>query len=343
MNSVHLTSLDLNLLRVFDVLLEERSVTRAGVRLGLTPSAVSHALSRLRYQLGDRLFQRGAEGMQPTRRALEIGPSLHAALAQLQNALAPADFDPAVSDRSFAIVAGAYACAVLMPAVVAELQSKAPHVVLQISDRAPDLLERLDSGQLDFVVTGVDSAPDRFIRERLMTEALVWVVRRGHPLAQRRATLDELASVPHVVVAAPPGGIPGSPLGLRQGWEDHGALDAELAKRNLKRRVGVVAPDTFSAAAIVASSEMAALIPRRLALLSAQAGRLDLVDPPYETAPVELALLCRRARLAEPPIAWMRQVLSSAAQQVEDQQLEPAVVPTQQDRPRSGRQVLAQY
>ena len=119
MNSMHLASLDLNLLRVFDVLLEERSVTRAGARLGLTPSAVSHALSRLRYHLGDELFRRDAQGMQPTRRALEIGPSLHAALGQLQSALDPGDFEPAISDHRFSVVAGAYACAVLMPAVVA--------------------------------------------------------------------------------------------------------------------------------------------------------------------------------------------------------------------------------
>src|SRR5579863_2087615 len=99
MNCMHTVSLDLNLLRVFDVLLEERSVTRAGGRLGLTQSAVSHALNRLRYHLDDELFQRHAQGMQPTRRALEIGPSLHAALAQLQTALAPADFHPAVSDH----------------------------------------------------------------------------------------------------------------------------------------------------------------------------------------------------------------------------------------------------
>jgi DNA-binding transcriptional LysR family regulator len=334
MNSMHLANLDLNLLRVFDVLLEERSVTRAGVRLGLTPSAVSHALSRLRYQLGDELFQRGAEGMQPTRRALEIGPSLHAALAQLQSALTPADFDPAVSDRSFAIVAGAYACAVLMPAVVAELQSRAPRVLLQISEVPSDLVEQLDSGEVDFVVAGFASAPERFARERLMAEALVWVVRRGHPLAQGPATLEQLASVPHVVVAALKGAITRSPLGLRQSWEDLGALEAELAKRNLRRRIGVVAPDTFSAIAIVARSEMAALIPRRLALLSAQNGRLDLIDPPYETPPVDVTLLYRRARLTEPPIAWMRDVLSKAAQHVEYQSLEGP-----SDRPSDARRI----
>ena len=84
---MHLPSIDLNLLRVLDVLLEERSVTRAGARLGLTQSAVSHALNRLRYQLDDELFQRNAQGMQPTARALEIAPRLHAALSQLQGAV----------------------------------------------------------------------------------------------------------------------------------------------------------------------------------------------------------------------------------------------------------------
>src|SRR6202795_1058663 len=98
MREVHFKTIDLNLLRVFDVLLEERSVTRAGTRLGLTQSAVSHALNRLRYHLDDELFQRNAHGMQPTQRALEIGPSLHAALAQLQGALTPADFNPAESE-----------------------------------------------------------------------------------------------------------------------------------------------------------------------------------------------------------------------------------------------------
>ncbi len=317
MNEMHLASLDLNLLRVFDVLLEERSVTRAGARLGLTQSAVSHALSRLRYQLDDELFQRDAQGMQPTRRALEIGPSLHAALAQLQAALTPADFEPQASDHRFHIVAGAYACAVLAPALIAELQRQAPNVALEIAERPPDLVEQLDAGQIDFVLLGVDSAPERFARERLITEALAWVVRGGHPLCAAPATLERLVSVPHVVVQGrrEPQGRP-TAISLRSSWEDLGAFESELAKRGLRRRVGVVAPDTFSAMTIVARTDMAALIPRRLALMSAQSGRLALIEPPYETPPVDLTLLYRKDRLAEPPIAWMRTLLAKVAASV---------------------------
>jgi len=313
MNTMHVATLDLNLLRVFDVLLEERSVTRAGARLGLTPSAVSHALSRLRYHLGDELFQRDAHGMQPTRRALEIGPSLHTALTQLQSALTPSDFDPATSDHRFSIVAGAYACAVLMPAVVSELQARAPRVVLQIADSPPELVEQLDAGRIDFAIAAFDPAPDRFMRERLITEALTWVVRAGHPLCDRPATVEDLVSVPHVVVVGRREAVSRHPgIGQRASWEDLGALESELAKRNLTRRIGVVAPDTFSAMTIVARSDMAALIPRRFALLSAQSGRLALIEPPYETPPVDIFLLCRRDRLAEPPIAWMRGLIGDS-------------------------------
>ncbi|HUZ13223.1 MAG TPA: LysR family transcriptional regulator [Caulobacteraceae bacterium] len=310
---MHLASIDLNLLRVLDVLLEERSVTRSGVRLGLTQSAVSHALNRLRYQLGDELFQRNARGMQPTRRALEIAPGLHAALEQLQVALTPPDFDPSISDQRFNVVAGAYACAVLIPTVVARLQARAPKVLLQIAENPADLVEQLDSGRVDFVISGFTSAPERFARERLIEEELAWVVRAGHPLARSPAALEDLVAIPHVVVAGRQEAAGHSAINLRLSWEDLGALESELARRGLKRIVGVVAPDTFSAMAIVSRSEMAALIPRRFALLSAQSGRLSLIDPPYPSPPVEVTLLYRRDRLGQPPIAWMRQILIEAA------------------------------
>jgi DNA-binding transcriptional LysR family regulator len=313
MNAMHLASIDLNLLRVLDVLLEERSVTRTGARLGLTQSAVSHALNRLRYQLDDELFLRNARSMQPTRRALEIAPSLHAALGQLQSALTPADFDPAVSDQAFNVVAGAYACAVLAPTVVAQLQARAPGVLLRIAENPPDLVEQLDSGRVDFVIAGFTAAPERFARERLMGEKLVWVVRAGHSIAKGPVGLEDIAGIPHVVVATQREAAGPSAISLRSSWEDLGAFDAELARRGLKRRVGVVAPDTFSAMAIVVRSEMTALIPRRLALLSAQSGRLSLIEPPYDSPPVEVTLLYRQDRLTQPPMAWMRQILIDAA------------------------------
>src|SRR6201986_2782048 len=101
MSDFHFQSLDLNLLRLFDALAEERSVTRAGARLGMTQSAVSHALNRLRHALDDELFVRTSDGMRPTARAVEIGPSVRAALGNLQAALTPQVFEASIAHRRF--------------------------------------------------------------------------------------------------------------------------------------------------------------------------------------------------------------------------------------------------
>ena len=309
--SVHIASIDLNLLRVFDALLEEKSVTRAGVRLGLSQSAVSHALNRLRYALGDELFQRDSQGMTPTPRAVEIGPRLHSALASLQAAITPADFDAATSERRFAIAAGPYSCSVLVPAVVARMGAVAPQTRLEISEITPDLVEALDAGRLDFVIASFDDVPERFAQEHLLHEKLAWIVRAGHPLTIGEVNFARLVEAPHVQVASRRAALSGGRRGLtmRSTYEDAGTFESELAKRGLARNIGITVPDTYAALAVVARSDMASLIPRRLALISAQSGRLQLIEPPYESPSVDIAMLYRRDRLAEPPIAWMRALL----------------------------------
>ena len=303
-------NLDLNLLRVFDVLLEERSVTRAGARLGLTQSAVSHALNRLRYVLSDELFVRGPAGMQPTPRAVEMGPQVHAALNQLQAALAPSDFDPATSERRFALVTGAYAGAILAPPVASRLAQVAPQSELLIAELAIDILERLDARRVDFLVGSVLAAPERFARETILTEKLVWVVRTGHPGFQDEAIdLVMARNLPGLIEE----GGERRPFVSRASWEDSGAFAAALAARGLTRRVGVSVPDTFTALAIASRTDMATLIPRRLALLSAQSGRVKLIEPPYESPSVEISLLYLKDRLAEPAIVWMRDLIRAVA------------------------------
>ncbi len=317
MNITH--NLDLNLLRVFDVLLEERSVTRTGARLGLTQSAVSHALNRLRYMLSDELFIRGPAGMQPTPRAVEMGPQVHAALNQLQAALAPSDFDPATSERRFTVIAGAYASAVLAPRVASQLAEAAPQSELMIAELALDVLERLDARRADFLVGNVLAAPERFARETVLTEELVWVVRKDHPAFQGDdIDLERLVSTPHVVIGR---NMPGlieeggerRPFVSRASWEDAGAFEAAMAARGLTRRVGVSVPDTYTALAVASRTDMATLVPRRLAQLSAQGGRVKLVEPPYESPTVDVNLLYLRDRLAEPAVAWMRELIRNVA------------------------------
>lgn len=149
---------DLNLLRVFDVLFEERSVTRAAARLGLSQSAVSHALNRLRHMLHDELFIRSPPGMRPTARAAEIGPRVHASLGQLTAIPERARFDPAQSTRRFSLLSRTYTSSVLAPPLAKRVAALAPGLDLAFVDYGPDLLESLDRHEADVLIAAVTAA-----------------------------------------------------------------------------------------------------------------------------------------------------------------------------------------
>ncbi|MBU1374554.1 MAG: LysR family transcriptional regulator [Alphaproteobacteria bacterium] len=310
---------DLNLLRIFDVLLEERSVTKAGVRLGLSQSAVSHALNRLRHMLNDELFVRGPSGMRPTPRALEIATRVHGPLAQLQAALTRTEFDPATSQRRFTLVAGAYGAAVLAPPLVRRLAELAPQAELVVSGYGGGVLDMLDDRSADLAVAGVMSAPERFGFEPLVTEDLAWAVSATAPLAKRE-TLDlaALAATLHIGIARQPQMDEMATRGFvtRASWEDFGALEQALSEAGLVRRIAVTVPDTSTALAVASRSDMATLVPRRLAGAWAEAGLLKLFPPPYPSPPVNIRLLFLKDRLREAPIAWLRGLIQDVVREV---------------------------
>lgn len=321
MSDVHFSRIDLNLLRVFDALLDERNVTRAGDRLGLSQSAVSHALGRLREALGDELFTRRSNGMEPTPRALEIGPQLHTALQQMQAALAPAGFDPATTERRFSIAAGSYACAVLMPAVVELMRERAPGAVLQVASYGGNTVEALDTGRNDCAL--MSEAPARRFRfQPLFSESMVWIVRTGHSLTQGALTAQRLLDTPHILVAGfgDPfdADTPAGP-GLKQqnGWDrpDHAS---EFARRPASRKVAVTTPDSISALAIASRTDMAALVPRRLALSAGARGRVEILPALHPPYPLEIGAVFREDRLADPAVAWLSRLLADSAAQIAD-------------------------
>jgi DNA-binding transcriptional LysR family regulator len=320
MNDIHFNSVDLNLLRVLSVMLEERSVTRTGARLGLTQSAVSHALRRLRDLLGDPLFVRDAGGMRPTARAAEIAGGVQAALNQLQQAVT-ANFDPRTTERRFTVVAGGYICAVLMPGVAERMRAHAPGAQLRIRGFGGDLSDRLNSGQVDVIIGDGGIVSDRFSYRQLLEEPLVWVVRQGHPIAQQELTIETLASIAHVAIDNPqdrvdedPVPIAGeTPLGRSSVWFDRGALESELARRGLVHHIGVTVPDTYSAIAIVRRSDMAALLPRRLVEMAGFGINLAVLEPPYPHSPIGLGAHFRPDRTNEPAFQWFLGLLASEA------------------------------
>ena len=319
MNQIQFAALDLNLLRVFDALIEERSVTRAGARLGLTPSAVSHALSRLRYLVKDELFVRGPSGMQPTPRAAEIAPGLRQGLIQLQQSLNPAEFLPASTDRQFTVICGDYVSTVLLPGIVARLRSEAPNAGLRIRATGSHVVDDLDSGRADLALGGFGRIPDRFAGELLFRDTMVWTVRADHPAADKPLTLARLAELQHLIVTpgedapAIDGVVMDHGLERRVHRDDATAFAEAADARGLTRKVGLTVPNGLIAPDIVASSDMAALLPRRIALAYADRYRLRLFDPPYSSPPFDIVALWHKALGDQPALTWLRGVIREVA------------------------------
>ena len=321
MNQAHFASLDLNLLRVFDALMEERSVTRAGARLRLTQSAISHALNRLRYMLGDELFVRGAEGMQPTARAAEIGPRLRQALHHMQLALAPAAFDPKTTDRCFTVGATDYFSALLLPEIAARLRTEAPYAELRV--RAIDdidVVEELDAGRMDLLTGSFGRIPERFAQEPLCRDEMVWVLRADHPAADKPLTLDLIARLPHLSVA-----LAGNVSEAIDGFVTHhglerrviacnrGGVDRALAEHGLSRRNHITVPHFLAVPRILVHSDLIALMPRRLAARFTKVYPLKLIAPPHDCASFEAAALWHARLGARADITWFRTLLREVA------------------------------
>jgi DNA-binding transcriptional LysR family regulator len=320
MTQFHFNLLDLNLLRVFDALIEERSVTRAGERLGLTQSAISHALSRLRYVLDDELFVRGPDGMQPTRRAAEIAPRLRQGLLQLQLALTPAEFVPAETARRFTIVCGEYIGTVLIPALIARLREAAPSAEISIRPSNMGVAEALLAGRADLAIGSFRRVPEWFNCEPLFEETRVWVVSDRHPAAWQELTLERLAALPHLIISATgedeqavAGYVIDHGLERLVTRSEVGLLQGALAAHGLTRSVVLTTPHFMAALAVVSHSDMAAPLPRRLAAAFAGTYRLKLFEPPYSSPPFSIMALSHREHGSEPGITWLRDIVRQVA------------------------------
>ena len=290
---------DLNLLIVFDAVMQERSVTRAGSRIGLSQPAMSHALNRLRHMLKDDLFVRTPEGMVPTPRAETLAQPLRNALSEMQLALEPAAFDPGASDRRFALAVSNYAAVVLSPPLVAAVSSAAPAVRLDLRPSgtgSSDIVERLDRGDLDLMLGSMDSPGERFVTAPLLEDPFVMVMRRGHPASRRKLSPAAFAALPHLEISS--------------SREDTGFIDRWLAERGLDRRIALRAP-YLSAAAILVQSDMVATLSRRIAQEFVRNHPLQIREPPYDSPRVRTVMLWHRRLDRHPAHRWLRDVILS--------------------------------
>ena len=296
-----LHGIDLNLLVAFDALIAERSVTRAGGRIGRTQPAMSAALSRLRALLGDELFVRSPSGLQPTPRALDLAEPLGRALADIQRTLDYTQaFEPWSSATIFTLGLSEHPSHVLLPRLVERLREAAPAVTLRVRSftARDDAVAMLDAGEVDLTV-GVSptTQPGRILARSLWEERFVCVVRREHPAAGAPLDLLAFLALSHLLV---------SPENER-----FGHVDAALAKLGRKRRLALTLPLMYAAPALVARSDLIATLMAGVVEASGRVDDLTVLQPPVDLEPVPFVLSWHRRNDVHPAQRWARELIAS--------------------------------
>ncbi len=305
MNEVHLGGFDLNLLVALDALLVEGSVTKAAARIGVTQSAASHALSRLRKLTGDELLVRTRDGMVPTIRAEAMRAPLRRALDELTGTLSsPRAFDPKTARVRVFIGTSDYTELVLLPGIMARLVREAPGVELRVLAVGHDPASELATGKLDFVIMPAQGAGDsQGVRARqLFSDRFVCIARRDHPLAKKKTlSMSAFARAAHALV---------SPWGMEGGY-----VDDALARLGLQRKVSIAVPHFLVAPHIVASSDLLLTMAERVAEVVVEPLGLAVLFPPreLELAGFTSSLFWHERTHEEPARRWLREVIVAEA------------------------------
>jgi DNA-binding transcriptional LysR family regulator len=318
--SVSFKTLDLNLLKVFDAVMEERSVLRASQKVALSQSAVSHSLARLREMLDDDLFVRTAGGMQPTGRALAMAPQIREALRSLESAVELPKFDPANSTNQFTLAANDFTTMVLISPLLSILGREAPSIDLVIKPVTRiDLAEQIDLGRVDVAIGVFSTPPDRFRSSFLFEYDDVLITAAGHKL--RKLDKGTLAKLPLVVISfgseqegAIDGFISERGLARRSEMYDRGALELALGESDRLPRIAVSLPHFLAVPALLENTELAAIVPRPLAKALAARHPIATHELPYPTTLLEVRLLWHQRVDGDPSHTWLHEILRRATE-----------------------------
>ncbi len=314
---VGFSNLDLNLLRVFNAVMEERSVLRASQKVNLSQSAVSHSLARLRDLLEDELFVRTASGMQPTARAMSMAPIVRESLRSLEAMIEAPNFDPQTSRKRFTIAASDSTTMILAPTLLRLLRAEAPFIDLVIRPVTRiDLAEQIDLGRIDAAVGTFSALPGRFCSSLLFEYDDVLVTEAPRETV---ATLEALAMTPIIVVSF--------------GGEQEGAVDGFLSERGLARRsemfdrvsmerafhdretsprIAISLPHFLAVPALLIGTDVAAIVPRPLGALFAKQHAVSVHELPYTTSQVEVRALWHQRSDGDPAQEWLHKMLRRA-------------------------------
>ncbi len=310
---LNLRTFDLNLLKVFDVVMSERNLTRAAHHLALTQPAVSNALRRLREALGDELLVRKGRGLEPTARGLELWPAVRDTLLKLQQSLSPSVFDPATASTSFVLTMADATAAELMPGLVDVITREAPGVTLRVvplTTRDPRRL--LDEEAADLAIghfpavladlTARAQAGENvsFLHHRLFAGDYVCVMRKDHPLAKGKLTLDRYCAARHMLVS-----FSGRAFGF---------IDEALTLLHRTRPVVLTVNQFFTAGRVVVNSDLLTVLPRHFVHVTGFEDRLVQRELPFVVPPIQVDALWHQRQDGASSHAWLRaQVVALAS------------------------------
>ena len=281
------------------MLLEERSVTRAAGRLGMSQPAASRALSRLRRLFGDRLLVDGRGGYILSARAEAIRPELRRILAGIDGMLESGPFDPAAAKGHVRLLMPDLQAAALAPYLLARLAEEAPALDLDILPPTTTVFETLENDDVDAAVGLFDDAPAGIRRRGLYDDGFVTLMRAGHPAAGDKLTLDRYLGLGHIVVSVT--GVGPAPV------------DLALAGIRQRRRVRVRVPSFLAAVEIAARSDLVMTLPSSLAQTAAGMGRFIALPPPLDLGTFTMSLAWHARRQDEPRHVWLRHAVVAAA------------------------------
>lgn len=311
MHKINLLQLDLNLLLVLRALLKERNVTNAAQRIGLSQSATSHALGRLREVFNDPLFVRSPKGMVPTPRALELLEPLEKILLNVEQLFQPPVFEPKTAQGTIHLAASDYATVVILPKVLKLICDNAPYLNLECHHWHSDTLDSLRNGAINLGLGVLNlTATSEFRYQKLFVEDFVSVVRTDHPIAQEDVTIESFVAWSHALITitnSPVNAIPHSPT-------SH--VDTVLSSLGVKRRVMLKLPHFLAAPMIVSHSDLILTLPRRIAMLYANYTNLTVFEPPIELGKYDYTLVWHERHHYDQRHIWLRELIASQTEQL---------------------------
>jgi DNA-binding transcriptional LysR family regulator len=296
---LNIADLDLNVLVVFDAMLEHQSVTRAGQALNLSQPAMSAALAKMRVQLGDPLFVRTGHGMRPTPRALQLSEPVKKILEMVRlEVLQQPAFDPAMAQRVFTIITPDIGETVFMPRILSHMAAHAPRIAIRsVAMSSEGAAEALELGRADLAIGYFpDLAKPGFYQQRLFKNTFVCMVRADHPRVHDSLTMADFMAESHALVR---------PAGRTHLFERF------LEAKNIKLDIRVELSQFASLLTIIPSSDLVATVPRDIGHVFASLARVRLVDPPMKPPSFHLMQHWHTVVNNDSANIWLRQMIKS--------------------------------